>query len=75
MYQDRWLWKELIATLSYAEVMALSDTADRVAELNKAPVEYYDKFSEEWHIVNNHLEDDEYTQRDELNQVWVEWEK
>lgn len=78
MYQDRGIWKEAVVTvtlLSYQEIMALSDTATRVEELNKAPVEYFDKFTEEWNIVDNHLKDDSYCQWDDLNQDWVEWQR
>ncbi len=75
MYQDRWVWQEIVELLSYEEIMALSDSQTRIDELNKAPVEYYEKFTEEWNIVGNLLKDDLYCQRDVLNQIRVEWSR
>lgn len=48
---------------SYDDIMALDSSQARVDELNTAPVEYYNKFDEEWHIINNALEWDS----------WVVW--
>lgn len=47
-------WKEL---LSYEQIIALSSD-DAVTELNSAAAEYYDKFSREWHLLNDCLSDD-----------------
>lgn len=58
MYQDRGIWKEAVVTLlSYEEIMALSEPQDKVDELNKAPLPYFNKFTEEWHMDGIYLEE------------------
>lgn len=76
-YQDRkGLWHEVgwWELLSYEEIIAMS-REDRITALNKAPVEYLEKFTAEWKMSGNALVDDLYTQWDELGQIWVVWSR
>lgn len=60
---------------SYDDIMALDSSQARVDELNTAPVEYYNKFNEEWHIIDNTLEWDWWVVRDPEAEIWGMWEK
>lgn len=46
--------------MTYEEIVAMATYNNIITELNSAPLEYYNKFNNEWHIIDYSMYNNNY---------------